>query len=104
MRVSAFAIFASGGVAGTRALSSLVAIALVCEVVLAFLRADGCEGVGDRRKECVDRPGGSFSQQCFELCEELFDGIEVGTVGRQVSQLGAGGFNRLANANDLVAG
>jgi hypothetical protein len=55
---------------------------------LAFLRADGCEGVGDRRKECVDRPGGSFSQQCFELCEELFDGIEVGTVGRQVAQLG----------------
>jgi len=88
----------------TRALSSLVAIALVCEVVLAFLRADGCEGLGDRRKECVDRPGGSFSQQCFELCEELFDGIEVGTVGRQVAQLGAGGFNRLANADDLVAG
>jgi hypothetical protein len=77
-----------------------VAIALVCEVVLAFLRADGCEGVGDRRKECVDRPGGNFSQQCFELCEELFD--EVGTVGRQVAQLGAGDLRERVIATVVV--
>lgn len=39
----------------------------------------------------------------FELGEGIFDRIEVGTVGRQVAQLGACGFDRFADAGDLVA-
>jgi hypothetical protein len=42
-----------------------------------------------------------FSQQRFELGEELFDWVEVGAVGRQVAQLGAGSFDGLLDAGDL---
>jgi hypothetical protein len=40
----------------------------------------------------------------FDFCEELFDRIEVGTVGGQISQLGACSFNGLSDAGHLVAG
>ena len=34
---------------------------------------------------------GGFAQQGLELGEDLLDGIEVGRVGRQEEELGAGG-------------
>jgi len=77
---------------------------LVCEIILAFLRTNGCESLGDRRDEGVDCSGRQLSQERFELGEELFDGIEVGTVGRQITQFGAGGFNRRTDSSDPVAG
>ena len=48
------------------------------------------------------RRGGA--QQGLELGEGRFDGIEVGAVGRQVSQARAGGLDRLFDAMDLVSG
>ena len=47
---------------------------------------------------------GSLAQEVLELGEDLFDRIEVGTVGRQIDQLGAFGFDRFFDAGDLVAG
>jgi hypothetical protein len=35
-----------------------------------------------------------FAQQQLELCEDLLDWVEVGTVGRQEEELGAGGADR----------
>ena len=58
-------------------------------------------------RDCCDqriqRSGGSLSQQGFEFGEELFDWIEVGAIGRQVAEFGAGGFDRLLDASNLVA-
>jgi len=39
----------------------------------------------------------------FELGEDLLDGIEVGTVGRQEEELGPGGSDSLADGLALVA-
>ena len=80
-----------------------MAIALVGEVVCAFLRSDLGEDFSNRCDQSFDGSGGGLSQQGFELGEELLDRIEVGTVGRQVAQLGACGFDRFADAGDLVA-
>ena len=40
----------------------------------------------------------------LELGEAVFDRIEVGTVGRQIAEFGAAGFNSLPDARDLVSG
>ena len=80
-----------------------MAIAFIDEIVGAFLGGEGGEGEGYCCDERVQGSGGSLSQQSFELGEELFDGIEVGAVGRQVSQLGAGSFDCIADAGDLMA-
>ena len=40
----------------------------------------------------------------LELGEGIFDRIEVGTVGRQITELGAAGFNSLSDAGHLVGG
>jgi len=63
----------------------LVAIAAICEVVRTFVRTDFGESVGDCGEERVECSGGGFSQQGFELGEELFDRVEVRAVRRQVS-------------------
>ncbi len=39
----------------------------------------------------VDSPGLGLAQQGLELGEDLLDGIEIGTVGRQEEELGADG-------------
>jgi hypothetical protein len=39
------------------------------------------------------RPGGDLAQQIFELSEHLLDRIEVGRIGRQIAQLGAGSLD-----------
>lgn len=40
----------------------------------------------------------------LELGKGVFDRIEVGTVGRQIAEFGAAGFNGLPHACDLVGG
>jgi hypothetical protein len=40
----------------------------------------------------------------LELGEGVFDRIEVGTVGRQIAEFGAAGFNSLPDTRDLVGG
>ena len=39
----------------------------------------------------------------FELCEDLFDRVEIGAIGRQEDQMGAGGSDRGAHRLTLVA-
>jgi hypothetical protein len=39
----------------------------------------------------------------FELGEDLFDGVEIGTVWRQEEELGANAADSLANSFSLVA-
>jgi hypothetical protein len=50
------------------------------------------ESVGDCFDEGFDGSGGGRSQQCFELCEELLDWVEVGAAGGKGTKLGIGGF------------
>jgi len=61
-------------------------ISRVDEVVGAFLWREGGEKVSDAAPRCLLRSFGGFAEQMFELCEDLFDGIEVGAVGRQEHQ------------------
>ncbi len=54
-------------------------------------------------------PGGldgssvGFAQQGLELCEDLLDRVEVGRVGRQEEELGAGGADGAADGLAFVA-
>ena len=47
---------------------------------------------------------GSFTQVRLELGERLLDRVEVGAVGRQEQQVGAGGLDDIANGLPFVAG
>ena len=60
--------------------------------------------MGDGVPETVACPLARFSQQRLEFGKGLFDGIEIGAVGRQVEQLGLAVFDRFPNAGDLVTG
>jgi hypothetical protein len=62
------------------------------------------ENVCDGVPETVACPLARFSQQRLEFGKGLFDGIEIGAVGRQVEQLGLAVFDRFPNAGDLVTG
>lgn len=52
----------------------------------------------------IDGAGSGFTQQRLEFGEELFDGIEAGTVRRQIAQDGAGRFNGVRHTGDFVGG
>jgi len=61
-------------------------------------------------KECADLPPcgleGSFvgfPQECLQFCEDLLDGIEVRTVGREKEQLCADRADQAADSLALVA-
>ncbi len=47
---------------------------------------------------------GGFAQQRLELGEDVFDQVEVGTIGRQEEEPGALRLDHLAHARSLVAG
>ena len=51
-----------------------------------------------------DGSGGGLSQERLEFGEGHLDRVAVGTVGRQIQQGCAGGFDGLADASDLVGG
>ena len=55
-------------------------------------------------RQGVDGSGCGFAQQGFELGEELLDGIEIGTVGRQLEQSGAYPLDGQAHSLSLVGG
>lgn len=58
------------------------------------MRGGGFEG--------FDGSWGGFSNVGLELGEGILDGIEIGTVGRQVEKRCPTCFDRLADARDLV--
>ena len=45
-----------------------------------------------------------FAEKCFEFRESLLDGIEIGRIGRQEKQLGAGLANDAPHVDTFVAG
>jgi hypothetical protein len=46
--------------------------------------------------------GGALAQVRLDVGVGVFDGVEVGRVGRRIAQLGCGGLDRLAHARNLV--
>ena len=62
------------------------------------------EGGPHRRPQARHRTRGEGPQAGFEFGKDLFDGIEVGAVGRQIEQLRPDGFNRLADPGHFMTG
>jgi hypothetical protein len=66
----------------------------------------GAEGGGreaDGSPQATDGALGRLAQEGFQLGEGVLDRIEVWGIRRQVEQLGASGFDRLADARSFVA-
>jgi hypothetical protein len=53
--------------------------------------------------ETLDGSLSRFTQERLELGEGVLDGIEVGTVGREVEEMGASSFDQLAHSGAFVA-
>jgi hypothetical protein len=64
---------------------------------------EGIEECADAFPSGLDRSFGGFAQQELELCEDLFDRVEIRGVGRQEEELGAGGTDRFADGGAFVA-
>jgi hypothetical protein len=76
----------------------------VSEEVCAFVRFELPQRIGGGSLECIEGSRGGLPHMGLELGEGVFDRIEVGTVGRQIAEFGAAGFNSLPDACDLVGG
>ena len=74
------------------------------EVVGTLGWREGSEQNGDFLPERLDGAMGSLSKQRLELGEELFNGIEIGGVRRQITQAGTDGCNGGLDPGDLVTG
>ena len=74
------------------------------EVVSAFGFGELVEGVAAEFPELIGGPFGAVTQEFLELGKGQLNRVQVGRVGGQVAQLGAGRFDRLADASHLVAG
>ena len=72
------------------------------EEVGAFVRLEEVEQFADALPQSIDRALLSFAQVSFEFGNGLLDRVEVGGIGRQVSQLGAGRLDDLAHRTALV--
>ena len=74
----------------------------MADEVLAFLggyaACDGPEGL----PKCLDAAQSHLPQQSLQLGEDLFDGVEIGTIGGQEQQGRAGGLDGLAHGGLLV--
>ena len=67
-------------------------------------RGQGGEEVADGRPEFVPGARGGLAQERLELGEQLLDRVQIGAVGWQVKERGAGRGDRLADAIDPVRG
>jgi hypothetical protein len=65
-------------------------------------RRDGLAQAVDRVCRALEGVGGDFAEIGFEFGEDLLDGVEVGTIWRQVKQRCAAGFDGFSNTCDLV--
>ena len=70
---------------------------------------DFTEAKGDGLAEVLDGVGGplqrvrgNLAEECFELGEQLLDGVEIGTVWRKVARNCAAPFDGFLHAGDLV--
>ena len=73
------------------------------EEVLTFLWRYGLEEPGDGLLNLLEAPRVCLAQECLELGKRLLDGVQVGTVGRQIEQLGAGRPDRSPYGKGLMA-
>ena len=59
------------------------------DVIPTFGRREEGEGRGDEGGDLIKGAGPRRAQERFQFGERLFDGIEIGTVGRQASEVRA---------------
>jgi len=64
---------------------------------------EGIEERADATPGSVEGALGGLAREMFELGEDLLDGIEIGAIGRQEEELGAGGADGAADERALVA-
>ena len=74
------------------------------DVVGAFVRHEETQRRGHQRAHVIERAGARGAEERLQFGEGQFDRIEVGTVGREKSQPGAGLLNRHAYLGLLVGG
>ena len=68
-------------------------IAAVSDVVPTFGRRVESERGGDEGGDLIEAARPRRAQECFQFGEGEFDGVEIGTVGRQESEMRAGGLD-----------
>jgi hypothetical protein len=71
------------------------------EVMQTFARREVSEQVANGVPEGVVGTGGSFAQHSLELGEDLFEGIKVCGILRQIKQDGARSFDGVADPRRL---
>ena len=81
-----------------------MAIAGVVEEVAAFVGGEGVDEAADAVPERREGAFGGLAQQGLEFGEGELDRVEVGRIGRQLEQAGAGCLDGVADAGDLVRG
>ena len=73
------------------------------EVVTAFSVCESIEAVSNGGFELVHDSCGGTAEHGFEFGEGQFDGIQVGTVGRQINEARADLFDGLAHTSHFVS-
>lgn len=68
------------------------------------MRGEGVKDIGNCLPERSERTGGGLTEERLDFGEGLFDGIEVRTIGRQITKRSPGGFDSRADSCTLVAG
>jgi hypothetical protein len=74
----------------------------MAEIIAALGGGEARDTLAQQRPERVNRAAPRGAHQRFELRETELDRIEIWTVGRQVAQRGAGGFDRVLDAVDVM--
>jgi hypothetical protein len=74
----------------------------VTEERSCVLSRDGSQGLGNGWFELFQNAGLDAPQPLFQLGPSLFDGVEVGRVGRPIERLRAAAFDELTHALDFV--
>ena len=72
------------------------------DVVAAFGRSEQRERTRDEFKDVLEAAGAEGTQKGFELRECEFNRIEIGTVGRQETELRPSAFDRRADLRLFV--
>ena len=73
----------------------------MADVIPAFVRLEELERRGDKRQHLIERSWSRRPEERFQFGERLFDGIEVRTVRRQKSDLGADRFDGVRTSGCL---
>jgi hypothetical protein len=74
----------------------------VADILHALIRRELTKQIANGGPQVVNRAGGGFSEQGFQLGEDLLNWVVVGTVRRQIKQLGTRVVNRFFNASNFV--